>query len=374
MDPANAQFLWNLATQPLNPYHMGKGIYNAAKFIGQQRPTLPAGKPKRPGTKKRAKRATNTSGKIRSDGVLSTGSLQKKTKKKRRVKKTTIASRVKALEKNAPQFSFKEFSYVIPVTQSTGTTNRRIMSESILLDRARIEGFINNLGGVDFTVDNSSVKLSNIYLEMFLVNQTTANVQLRYKWYMCKDDDNESVLDNMREGLIDRGLGFTNTVTTKVASSAVTAEVPRNLALDEAEMEFPMYSVREVDRKWTGLSGVTKAMLGPGDSVNIVKTLKQIVYRPEDHDNEPFTYMKGYNVHLVWDIVGALGHNTVTNTNLVVHTGYRMDGKMKAKLNVKFADERGLREKEITSEFTRLNANLPIHADNKQSALEQSLF
>lgn len=371
---ANLQFLYNAATQPFNPFVVAKGLQNLGAFVkGGSNTKLPApGKRVKP---PRKKKRTSTGSSVRQDGVLPTGSLQKKRKKKRksRVAKS-IKSRVAALEKNAPAFSESDFLKVTPVTQSTGTSNRRILNNSILLDKVIIKSFIDNLAGVNFDADGNMVKLKNIYLEMFLVNQTTANILLRYKWYICKDDDSEDVLDNVKEGLIDRGLTFANAITAKTAASATSAEIPRSQILDDAEMEYPCYGVREVDRKWKSMSKMGKVILGPGDSINLVQTIKNLTYRPEDINNEPFDHMAGYSVHLLWDVMGALGHNQTTNTNLVTHTGWRVDGKMKTKMTARYTDERGKRTKEIVSAFDNTNAATPVHADNKQSAVEESKF
>lgn len=300
------------------------------------------------------------------------GAFRKK-RKKRRKKKSTKAL-LRQLKRNIPKKSYKTHRDFRCLRMQAATPNLHKVYELHLINPGLVENVISGLtasdtsGTVDYTAENTSVKISTFY-KLMCKNNATGNVKIRYALYKCTDDDGESILTNILEGLGDRGYTGLPSVTASSAATATASYQPQQLIFGATTpFHVPIFGIYETKRKWKQLGKVQSATIGPGDSFDIVKAIK-FVYKPEVNDNEPFTYQKNYTYHLIVDLMGEISHDQ-TNDQLIGRSGYQLDCEEQRNITACYSNPKGLNEIEYSDTLTDTNFTTPVHADNFASAIE----
>lgn len=327
---------------------------------------------------KKAKNSVKTT--LRVDGT-SAGQLRVSKRKRKKAKtKKTLIKRVRALEKNSPPKSYYYVKDFIPYKLGCSLSNCCIWYEIPLVDHNLIEARIDALpkvsGNENYLSANTSVLISNIYNKFRMKNCTTSNIMVEYQPYVCIDDDNESVLDNIREGMINRGYTFATAPSAASSASATSAAFPyRQDCTSDAtsnEVHYSPWGVYEVSRKWKKLNNVVKLIVGPGDTLDIVVPHANYHYKPEVLDDEPFSYIKK-DMSLIIKCLGELSHQQTTNTNLVGYATHYFDCVLFRSFTITYDWGEGLKTVEYTDQFDSTNLTTPVHVDNQQSAVEQSV-
>lgn len=289
--------------------------------------------------------------------------------------KVTLAKRVKALEKAKVPKSHKVvdrhdcFSLV-------GTLNGERWYNVPMIEHSKIEtdlASIKALGGttVDMTdsKDNTSVKCVNPYMKFWMKNGMTSNCIVEYCFFICKDDDNESPIQVMRDDAIDRGLTVAAAISAPFAKTATASEIPQQIVLTGSERGTIQWSCKAMGPKWKQLGKVARVRIGPGDDMVITNTVKTFNYKPERLDEEAFSYLANYDVMLVIRATGDLVHDT-TNKQKVGTGGWQLDCIRHTKMHYELQNGLGKNDRVITSNIENTGIATPVHVDNVASAVE----
>lgn len=322
----------------------------------------------------RSRRRLGTSTVVNVDGT-STGTGKFKKKKKRRTKKKTSTRKLlSSLKKNLPKVSRKHYINYVTYFMSANVPNIRKIYEYDCKSAAAIDNHIKTLtacdsaANVDYTGSNTAVKYT-WYWKLHIKNNATGNAFVRFAFYRCQDDDQEAVIDDMKEYVIDRGYSGTITRVNTTAAGATFSKQEKHLTLgDDGPFHMPSFSAHH-SKKWKQLGKVQTASIGPGDTFDVIKSGKGI-YKPEDLDNDGFSYKIG-DVHCIIDIRGELGHDD-TNNNLVGYSPWHFDAEEQSKYTFVYSNPKGLNEVVYTDTITDTNFSSPVFADNVQSVVQQA--
>lgn len=318
---------------------------------------------RKPSYKKRYKMKSGP--RVRVDGSSGkTYRMKRKRKRRRKKKRKSLYRQVKKLRGLIPKTSSKIFRDFEMICMASSGDNQHRVFDLNVWDHTYYESWIANLTKVDssaaadYRTENTGVDMS-LFFKLMLKNNSTSPCNVRYAFYLCKDDDAESVLDDILEELTDRGYSNLPSVTAKSARSSTTAAIPARLVFDATEttpgtptqpFHVPVFGNHAVQRKWKQLTKVVGATIGPGDEAAIKYSRKKFTYKPEIRDQEPFSHMKGYSFRLIISMQGSLAHD-VTNTCLVGRTGYQVDGEIQRQAVIRYANPKGLREISYVQHF-----------------------
>lgn len=328
------------------------------------------------GKRKRRSRSTGLGPVIKKDGTSTgTGRFQKKKKKRSSKKrKKSVKKMIKEVKKLIPKKSYKsKNTWKTILLSCDGGPNRRRIFKLDMMTPTMIEGFINSLAAVDsattvdYTARNSSIKV-NCFYNLEVKNNATSNAHIKYNMFKCIDDDQEDYLDNIIEGVADRGITIP-AVDNEIPAAATNSYVPRRIEFNAGEpYHYPIFGVAHNRGKWKALGKLNKAVVGPGDTFNIVKAFS-VNYKPEDLDTDAFTYKKNTSYQLIIDISGDLAHDQ-TNTSLVGRQEWQLVAEEQIKMSVSYSNPLGLREEVYSDTLTNTNFTQPVHADNFSSSVE----
>lgn len=358
----------NIKTHPVNTWSDLLPRFNWGGGSSYQLPEYKKSQPKK-------RRATST--RINMDGSSTkTSTFKKKRKKKRRKKKSTKAV-IKQLKKTIPPKSHKTFRdfQTLVLLNTAPNTNRVYQLNPVLI--STIDSQIGQLTAVDsssnydYRTENTKVQFSWFY-KLMCKNNATGNIEIEYCFYKCKDDGNEGVITNMLKSLDDRGYTGLPVFNGPQASTATQSAQPAFTEFGATTpYHVPRFSGRELLRKWKPMGKVQKAVVGPGDSFNIVNSGK-FTYAPEDLDNSSVVYQKGHSVQLMLSVRGGLSHDN-TNKLLIGRDFYQLDCEEQIQNHITYNNPKGLNEVVYSDTLTDVNFSIPVHADNFVSAIEQVL-
>lgn len=312
-------------------------------------------------------------------GVSATVTTRKRKRKKARTKLQKLSKTVKAMKRATPKWSKKTFyQHRFLTMRSPGyQPNRRGIFCIECLTTEDLEDAIKNLTKVDtsavadYSTENTAVKLDRFY-HLKIAAGSDANVTIKYAFFKCEDDDNETVLQSIREDLIDRGYTTPGITAKEVPDlSNVTASqrhnwIPQNMYGGvTSPMFFGIYGLYNVSRKWKQIGKVKTVTAGPGDTIDLYHSDK-VTYKPEIVDQEAQTYHKKWDVQCVIEVIGALGHDSTSN-GLMGFSSWQLDSSEMKKHVASYFNPKGLREVSYTDEVDDTNITTIISADNQVS-------
>lgn len=301
-------------------------------------------------------------------------------KKKRRTKKKKKFNAKKEIAKVRrliPKTSTKTFRDFKTIVLQAISPNEHTIYDITCFNKGDYDGYAADLTKVDtntvadYTTSNTSLKMSQYY-KLMMKNNMTSNAELSYAFFICKDDDNESPIQSIREELTDRGYIGLPTVTSLTGATATSSEKPLRLVNGAGTTPYhiPVFGGGALRRNWRMVGHVKSAVVGPGDTIDLVWARKNFTYKPEVLDQEAsFSYISNYSVRLVISIKGSLGHDA-TNPDLVGRSGYQFDCEEQKQVMVRYSNPKGLHEVEYTDTLTNVNFTDPKHADNHASKVE----
>lgn len=308
----------------------------------------------------------------------STRTATMKTKKSRgKRRKLSLKQEVSKLKKNLPKFSTKTFRDFKTIALTNFVPNEHRVFSIVCFNKTILEDYVKNLTLVDsaatadYSTENTQVKMSNYY-KLMVKNNRTSNAFISYAFYVCKDDDNESPADSLREELVDRGYTGLPTVSPAVGATATASETPERLVFGQGITPYhvPPFSGGALNRNWKIQGKVKTARIGPGDTLDLVWSRSDYIYKQEMKDQEnAFAHIKGMSVYLLMSTHGDLTHDQV-NTSLVGRGSIQLDCEEHRQTVCRYANPKGLRQVEYTDTLTNTNFNTPVHADNMASAME----
>lgn len=326
--------------------------------------------------KSQSKRSTF---KFKEDGVTGGRALTGR-KRRRKRRKKSLRQQISAVKKLIPPMSrktWRDFDFLImkgDPNVNTAEVNHHTIYDISCFGPNDFEQFCGQLTKVDtntnydYATENSRVKF-DIYYKLTCKNNMTSNAVVKYSFMVCKDDDAEEPIDDIREELLDRGYTGIPLVQAFAAKSAIRNKVPARLELDETTpWHVPVFSGVNLTRKWT-VVGVKSVTMGPGDTIDMIYSKKNIVYRPEILDNENFDNLKGYSFRLVISLHGDLVHDSV-NHRLIGRGDAQLDCEETRIATCKYANPKGLNEVVYTDGIDNTGIVVAEHADNMASAIE----
>lgn len=344
---------------------------NPASTLGRARAGLRSvsGKKRKKGSKGRAK--------VRLDGT--TGrvvTIKRKKPKRRKKKKFNAKKEINKLKKNMPKFSKKTFRDFKTMCLSFNQPNEHRIFNIKCFDKSTLENYVSNLTKVDdstvadYSTENTSVRMDTFY-KLMLKNNMTSNANFQYAFFLCKDDDNESPVDSIREELVDRGYTAIPGVSGISVATPTSSEIPERLSLGEVhDYHVPAFTGGALNRNWKIQGKVRKAVLGPGDGTDLIWSRSNYVYKQEEKDQEnAFAHIKGMSLYLVISVHGDLAHDQ-TNFTLVGRGRCQLDCEEQLQTTVTYFNPKGLNEVKYTDNLTNTGFTIPVHADNMQSAME----
>lgn len=333
-----------------------------------------------PNKGKKGKSRRRPSVTVKRDGVV--GRRVYARKKKRKIKRPSLAKRIRALEGGKPALSRHKFALTSPFKLSTFENEKRVFLIP-MLDRQRMENSMDNIKyanlagtGVNFAAPGATplVLLQNLYMELLLKNAMTSNMQVKYKFVSPTDDSEESYLDHLNEDYQSRGIGNVAKAPA-LTPNTLRANIPERLVYNIDQLYFPIGSTNATRKKYRDLTKMKSVTLGPGDSIKMVYTRKRHRYRPEDHDQDPDSYKKN-EVYLLISLVGDLAHGNADGTDFTDVVGFGAtsgDSMRRIVWDVVYDDGLGKQDHEENNDGDYSNFTSPQHVDNHQSAVEKDL-
>lgn len=322
------------------------------------------------------KRKMRNKVRINIDGSSTRTATMKTKKSKKKRAKLSLKQEVSKLKKNLPKFSTKTFRDFKTICLTNNNPNEHRVYSIVCFNKTILEDYVQNLtlvdsaGTADYSTSNSQVKMSNYY-KLMVKNNRTCNAQIAYAFYVCKDDDNESPADSLREELVDRGYTGLPSVSALVGATATASELPERLVFGSTTpYHVPAFSGGALNRNWKIQGKVKTARIGPGDTLDLVWSRGDYLYKQEAKDQEnAFDHIKGMSVYLLMSVHGDLTHDQ-TNTSLVGRGRTQLDCEEHRQTVCRYANPKGLREVDYTDTLTNTNFTIPVHADNMASAME----
>lgn len=375
-----AEQLYELGRQATQ--HLGEYKSEAERFIALGRmaaqalnPTMATVKGGRKKRKRGQRSAPSVAVKV--DGVSSGYERVGKSKKrKKKSKKFNAKKEIAAVKKLIPKKSYKHFRDFKTMVLSAYSPNSHSIYDIEVFSKGVLQGYAQNLtlvdssGTADYDASNTSLKY-NLYYKLMMKNNMTANNRIMYAFYICKDDDDESPIDCIREELVDRGYTGLASVTAKTAASSTASEIPRRMDNGSTTpFHIPIFGAALLHKKWRQVGKVKQATIGPGDTLDIVWSRRNFTFKPEYLDQEGArTYLQNYDVRLVISVMGQLAHDSA-NTRLVGRSGFQYDCEEQKQCTVMYGNPKALNEVEYSDTLTNVNYTGPVHADNQVSAIE----
>lgn len=297
-------------------------------------------------------------------------------RRKIRRKKKTLKQRIATLEKEQPADSTKLTRYVKHFKfPQTSTVNYCTIFEVKMTSQSLWEtiGALNSMGGLsatDFTAENTSIAVKNLFMKCHLTNATTTNCILKYMWVRCKDDTNESYLDQYTKEAADRGLAAL-TVSSEVAESGTSSAIPARIVLTNTQRDYDFsLGIQGTQKDWLKIGKVENVTIGPGDSIDVQLSHKYFKYLPEAYDQASKTYVAGhYDYHLICLVKGDLAHDA-TNHGKVGYSNPACNVEAVSKFVYEYSDGKGLRQINSQNTLTSAGFTIPNHVDNFASAVE----
>lgn len=351
--------------------------YKAAKWARQYQKGIYAD-PKDGQRSSRSKRARTGNGstygpKVRIDGT--TGGSYKMPTKKRRVqrKPKSLKQQIAQVKKLIPPMSTKLFRNFRTLCLDNGGFNRNVMHEVRMWNAGDLETYITQLTKVDsstnldYSTENTKVRMKLFY-KLMCKNNVTANTRISYAFVMCKDDDNESPIACLLEELADRGYTGLPSKNTEVLATATSSVLPANVVFGNGIHHVPMFSGTNLRRNWEFLGPVRSAVLGPGDTIDLSFN-REILYKPEVKDNEPFAHLAGYDFRLLVVMQGDLAHDA-TNVCKIGRSDCQLDAEEQRQCLIRYANPKGLNQVVYSDDLISTGITSLEHADNSASAME----
>ena len=317
---------------------------------------------------------------VRMDGVTGGKYLVGRSRRRRRRKKS-LKQKVAEVRKMIPPKSYKTFRDFRTMSVKAGSnsltpsTNNHAIYDISCFGPSDYEGYISNLTKVDdnttadYSLSNTAVKM-NLFYKLTCKNNMTSNAILKYSFLLCKDDDQENPLDDLLEELADRGYTGLPTTAGPTAATVTKSFVPYRTAFGATSpYHVPVFSGVNLRTKWKVL-GVKSVRIGPGDTIDMVYKRNNFMYKPERLDNENFSNLKGYSVRLMISIHGDIAHDS-TNHLLIGRGDAQLDCEECKIAKLQYSNPKALKEVEYTDTLTDENFTTAVHADNRQSAIEQ---
>lgn len=292
-------------------------------------------------------------------------------------KKKSVKKQIAEVRRLIPKMSTKLFRDFKTMCLS-GDLNCHTVYDINCFDKTILQSYAANLTKVDtatvadYTASKSKLKMSQYY-KLMCKNNRTANAVLSYAFFVCKDDDSDKPITSILEELTTRGYTNLPTVDDEVAASATSSYQPFQIEFDDQNpFHVPVFGGGAINRKWKIAGKVKTAILGPGDTVDLVWSRKNLTYNQEKIDQEnAFAHIANYDVRLVISLSGDICHDEV-NTLLVGRDGHQFDCEEHRQCLVHYANPKGLREVKYTDNLTDTGFSTAVHADNQASKIEQA--
>lgn len=314
---------------------------------------------------------------FRQDGQ-SGGKVVKYTKPRRRKKKKSLRKQIAQVRSLIPKSSTKTFrdfeTWILRAgTLDTPQVNHHTVFDMICFDAQEYDQYLAQLTKVDadtnydYGNENASVKM-DLFYKLMVKNNMTSNAIIKYAFVACKDDDSENYVSDLREELITRGYPAVPAVSTLAVATATRSAIPDRITFTSTTpYHVPIFSGTNVTRKWN-IMGVKSVILGPGDTMDMVWSKKNFVYKPEVATNEVFANHKGYTFRLVVSLMGDLIHDQA-NPRLIGRGDAQLDTECSRIATVRYANPKGLKEI-VYSDTLGTGITVAQHADNHASAME----
>lgn len=302
------------------------------------------------------------------DGVSSPGSSAQRGKKRKSKAGDSLLQRIKKLEKRNPPMSSNTYTSRVPLFLESLTGNQGKFFQVICRDTGAIENCIDGLPDAPIASGfNASIKINNQSNLIMLKNQTTANVEVKYCYFQCKDSSSYTYFGDYKAQLADRGVSLANTEAARTPNGATTGEVPASFILNGNELGVPLFM--DTDH-WKKMGKVTKATIGPGDVMKLSVKLPNGNYKNEVLDREGTTYIKDWDVVCVIYMLGDFQQNT--SNNMISRNGFTFNGERFFRCTASVEGD-GRKKLSVTSLYqtTGIDAGAE-HADNQASAMEIS--
>lgn len=283
----------------------GGGFRGRARFSGP----LPTFGPK---PKSRGFRASSGVVRVAAAGE-SKRIVRRKTKKKSH-KKRSLKKRVAALETKAPPVSrnWRLMHEMYWMRSNAGHSEIYEYEFCTNIEKRLAVGKFTN-------ADNTKVKIDNHGAKMYIRNACTGDVHIEYQLFKCKTHAPDSVIDDLRSYVMDKGVAITNTVNGGAPATGTASRRAQHFLLEDGEIHVPIWIGNTKSDGWTPLGPIKKVALAPGSDVTIRYNQGKTTWDEDEYDNfiaevTSNGYMKG-DVHLLVKIIGGLGHDDGSHEN-----------------------------------------------------------
>lgn len=344
-----------------------RNLYRAGKsYYGSRSKSTP---------KRNYKRRVNSKPASVKVGGTTANTVKIYSKKRKARRKPSLAKKVSKLTKLIPKQSKKTFrDFRFMQMRTTGNAQRRIYTVNVFT-KGNYNTYLSNLtavdsaGVADYEATNTSVKLDQFY-RLKIKNNATANVDVKYCFYICKDDDNEDPAQSAREELIDRGYSMPLQSAEQAANPTQVYQPARYQLNFDDPTRAPFFSGGAQERNWRKHGKVMTITLGPGDTISPTFIRNNFTVKPEVIDQEnAFAHISNYTVCLLVDVRGDLGHD-IANKGVLGYSLFCLDCEEQRQVTIKYPNPKGLDEVVYTDTDTVTNLNTVTMADNFDSAME----
>lgn len=344
---------------------LGRSRSNAA--IGAAGAALSAGVAGFRALKRRKVPYSKTTAIFRDDGNHP-GKKLKVRKIKRNVKKRSLKTRIKALEKNTPKLSTVYRKNSVFEKMDIQAINEKRYFAVHMQTMNQINTASN---GLSLAADNRQAMVKNCKCVLKMKNARTSNVQVRYQMLKCSGNTDTDPLTLMRQWCIERGVTITNAVSTAVAATATSSYVPIRLALPAGEQFISIFPSKNELNEWKPEGSMQSIVLAPGDTFDVTYNSGQFLYRKEDVSNADAgtVYYKGLDTFCIVEIHGQQGHDETNTTNIGI-SPVSLDCHKIQTVLVAAQDGLGARTWQHADADTNEGLTTLVHVDNMASAVE----
>lgn len=278
-------------------------------------------------------------------------------------KQKTVKQEIKALKKrlgSLPSKSIKVVKLTTPI-RLKNTVEANYVSVFFMRINRQTDIFAQcqDVFDIDYTDTKSSIRVSQLYTQIRLANNTNTNVKVSYQFVRCSDDDNEGYLANVVEYGNDREDWQTGVsapiIVPRSGANINSAEIPENMLLDidSGHHNTKFFGVHT--NKFTPIGDVVKARIGPSDTMKIARTFPSQIFKPEDIFNEANTY-RNKDLYILFKLEGDLVQRTGgTGTDLVGFSPAALIGSRFISYSLSTFDGQGQRLNDYRSDTDRTN-------------------
>lgn len=247
-------------------------------------------------------------------------------KKTRKRKPKTVKQEVRAIKKRLgrlPPNTVDTVKGMRPMTLTSPVNFKTVYFIKCRLDDSSYDVNAASVSGVDLTDSECRLRILNRFARYDFLNFGNNNCSLKYAFYKCVDDSDDSYLTNMKEEAAVVGATITDTVNTRATASSTVNEIPEYIEIGMTLPESHAQVFHVDPQTWKQVGAQQRVTLGPGDTISVAESFGDYLFSPFKRNNDPRQYHNN-DLYLLLEVTGAVAKMPVTDPtapNLIGYSG-----------------------------------------------------